>query len=278
MALLLVVSTAFAVLFLNSRGEIRELQVRLAEGQRDLASLEEKAKRNPHWTDRNPGFLNAQFSAFVLLEGTELLDPISLNRTHGELAAAVRRLREDLPVLRTEIPLTIQLVQRSLWLPGNRRAWLDTSWVPILEFPISGVTQVDSPVLEAAARNLTTRALLRSSAGPSIPGWLLVGTSAVIEQGALDGETFWANTGDSEPITVRQISAAPGESDIAGEEFSRAFVSFLIDRSGWETIGQVLTMLGEGKSPEDATLRAFGVSLQDLEVEWRELRASVPAP
>jgi serine/threonine protein kinase len=279
-ALLLVLSGALAILLVNSQAEISELRSALAvaeENSRGRARAHpgpaSGSRQAPEPTTRGGA---SPVSAMIIIAPGEILDPRSTARAHGELTRAVAELTARLPALTRLTPLRVRLVQRPLWQASKRRVWLEATWAPNLEFPVSGITQVETAVLAQAANNLTARTLLRQAAGPSIPGWLLIGTATLLEGGR--GASAEQPVPRTARFSVRAVPSAPGEASAAQEELSREFVSFLVERSGWTGINQVVGLLAEGRSPEEAALRGFGAALEDLELEWANLREPLPAP
>jgi hypothetical protein len=119
---------------------------------------------------------------------------------------------------------------------------------------------------------------LRAAAGPSIPGWLLVGTAGFFERGPRSDEQLKASPENIPSVSIRDISASPREATAAQEQQSQSFVGFLVNRSGATALDRVIKLLRDGKSPEEAVLRSFGASLEDLEEEWGTLKDSGLAP
>ena len=278
-ALLLVVSTALAVFLFNSNAQIHELEAQLAGTQRKLAQIETErvTQRGPQQSHSGDA-VRGPASSLILIEPGDFVAGPTRDQTRMTLAGSAERLVSALPTLGSAIPLRVRLMQTPLWLPDNPRIWSEASWAPVLEFPVSGITQVNSSVTETASDNLTARALLRAAAGPSIPGWLLVGTAAFFERGTRSDEQLEENQETTPSVSIRDISASPREATPAQEQLSHSFVGFLVNRSGPAALDRVINLLRDGRSPEEAVLRSFGASLEDLEEEWDALKDSGLAP
>jgi hypothetical protein len=278
-ALLLVVSTALAVFLFNSNAQIDELQAQLTTTKKKLTQLESQGAPDRDSPQTNPGEAeHSQASSLIFIEPGDFVAHPTRDQTRQTLAESTERLVSILPTLGSVIPLRVRLTQAPLWLPENPRVWDDASWAPVLEFPVSGITQVNSTITETASDNLTARALLRAAAGPSIPGWLLLGTAGFFERGSAAITQPEGNEEGPRSLSVRDVSAVPREATPFQEQLSRSFVSFLINRSGSEALDRVIKLLQDGRSPEEAVLRSFGASLEDLIEEWKALKDSGLAP
>ena len=266
--LLLVLTTGLAFSLFDAYSEVRTLRS-------DLAELTTATERS---TELSPNVL-ASTRSVSTTDSTNEFTWVSLRPgspvahaskvyIHGQLTESVKKLTEYLPAITEHLPLEVTLVHRPISTPDSPRAWTDSAWAPRLEFPISGVTQISDDEIRRMSDNLTARALLRRAAGPSVPGWLIVGIATLREQGPTSGRAWSADAVSKVP--VRAVPSAPREANEEHERVGRQFVSFLLNRGGWSALNELVANLSAGRSPEDAVLRSFGVSLGDLEIEWME--------
>ncbi|MEE2828934.1 MAG: serine/threonine-protein kinase [Myxococcota bacterium] len=269
-ALFAVATVVLSLLLADARSDLREFQSASPEPV-NSPSAEELLVEEAH-SPPPPAGVHAplegvqRWEDLVIITGDEEIASVTRERAHRALTQAVSRLTQSLPSLTDFTPVTVILTSRPLWEATDERTWLSSPWAPQLEFPVSGLTQVGDPVAQAAADNLVARTMLRRAVGPSVPGWLLVGLAAHMEQGKMPtGQWAEARAAGGSP---RKVSAAPGETALAGEEVCRAFLSFLVDRAGWEKIDAYILALSRSRSPEDAAMKVFGAPLVDLEQEW----------
>jgi hypothetical protein len=273
-ALLLVASTALGVTLINSRAELAELRTALAESEAGPEQGQPPARGPGLTSEAHPHLSPGADPRWVRLDTEAQLGTDTKRLVGEQLTRSVRELTERLPTLTRLMPMEINLVYRPLRHPSTERVWTASTWAPRLDFPVAGITQVSPAELAAASDNLTARALIRRAAGPSVPGWLIIGVARLREQGPQgpDPAVQGAPTQDS----VRTVPSAPREASPAQELLSARFVDFLVARAGWPSLDALIAHLASGRSPEDAVLRSFGVSLEDLEVEWSESTGRSP--
>ncbi|MEX0682945.1 MAG: peptidase MA family metallohydrolase, partial [Dehalococcoidia bacterium] len=119
------------------------------------------------------------------------------------------------------------------------------------------------------------------SALGSLPAWLDEGT-AVYGQSDPSGfrEAVERAIDDGEVLSVREISAYPGDPDkvnlFYGEGWS--LVSFLIDEYGEEQFAQLYAEIKSGKRIESALEAVYGFGQDGLEDEWRAANGLAPRP
>jgi serine/threonine protein kinase len=272
-ALLLVLTTGLAFSLFDAHSEVRTLRSDLAE----LVLLREQAAETA--PSASSAIHPPRKSHWVSLRSDSPVNQASRTHVHDEITASTKELTELLPALTDHLPLEVTLVHQPIATRESPRAWTNATWAPRLEFPISGVTQVSDDQLRRMSDNLTARAMLRRAAGPSVPGWLIVGIATLREQGPEDrlAEPEDVVTEVTE-VTVRAVPSAPREANERHEQVSRHFVSFLLNRGGWAALNGLVANLSAGRSPEDAVLRSFGVSLEDLELEWQDHSGESPLP
>lgn len=274
--LLLVLTTGLAFSLFDAHSEVRELRAGLDE----LTSPERhSAETPPTVAGRNSVITtgaSTQDSRWLSLQSDGPLATTSTLRIRKQLRQSVEELTGLLPVLTGYLPLEVTLVHRPVASPESPRAWVNSTWAPRLEFPVSGVTQISDDTLSDMSDNLTARALVRRAAGPSVPGWLIVGVATLREQGPT--KRLDSPSDAVRKVPVRAVPSDPREASESHERVSRLFVRFLIGRAGWPALDGLIANLSAGRSPEDAVLRSFGVSLEDLEVEWAEHSEESPLP
>jgi hypothetical protein len=273
-ALLLVASTALGVTLINSRAELAELRTALAVSEASLEQ-EQPPARGPVLTSEADSHAGAGADPrWVSLEAEAQIATDTQRLVGEQLTRSVRELTEHLPTLNELTPMEINLVYRPLLDPRTERVWTASTWAPRLDFPVAGITQASLAEVSAASDNLTARALIRRAAGPSVPGWLIIGVARLREQG--QAGTGPAVQGGTTQDSVRTVPSGPREASPDQEQLSARFVAFLVARSGWPSLDALIAHLSSGRSPEDAVLRSFGVSLEDLEVEWSEAAGRSP--
>lgn len=129
----------------------------------------------------------------------------------------------------------------------------------------------------------TTRGTLRHElshvaigrlAGPGVPRWFLEGLATVHSGDA------WSRKGPSLVRAAlsdglfsfdalsRGFPARTSDAELAYAQ-SADFVSFLIERGGEDRLGELLRLLVEGRTFDDAVLLTFGERPRALENEWR---------
>ena len=201
---------------------------------------------------------------FLIFDSSLTLDKHVRETAEAELSRSVGAVSQKLTSLGSIFPLEVQITASPLLGPSGEPLWREALWAPRLEFPASGITQVTAAQLSSISRNLITRSALRKACGPMTPGWLLIGLSTLMESGTPEPAAGDVSPGQS----IRSIPAAPGEASQADQERAVSFVDFLVRRGGWESINGVIRALMLGKSSEEALLRTYGVSVEELEAEW----------
>ncbi len=89
----------------------------------------------------------------------------------------------------------------------------------------------------------------------------------IVEQAARNGEL----------IPLRALSASfPSDTDLAILSYaeSSSIIEFILDRYGQEGLTRLVAVFAEGETADAAVQRALGVSLEELEDQWR---ATLPA-
>lgn len=166
-------------------------------------------------------------------------------------------------------PLQVRLSPRALAEPSRPRAWAESTYAPVIEFPAGGVRRRQD--LSLAAHNLVARAAIRSTAGPSVPPWLLVGFSAVLSEGDLPEEEW---TKASEAGLPTAVPVGVRDNPQATEQLLRGFATFIVQRHGWAKVGALLRHLGQGRTLDDAAVRAMQTTTMDIEQDWLEAVAT----
>jgi len=142
-----------------------------------------------------------------------------------------------------------------------------------MEFPVGGVTSEGHPLLEATARLAVAGAVVERVGGERTPGWLRAGLVGYLADGPLpDGEWLAAIQGAGLPTeAVVSLGANPPETT----RLLRGFVTFVVRTRGDAGVQETLALLRQGRTIDDAALRALGTTPSDLEQEWVGLAGGV---
>ena len=205
----------------------------------------------------------------LIFESSLSLDKHVQEIAEAELARAVTSVSETLTSLSGIFPLEVHITASPVLGPVGEPLWREATWAPRLEFPASGLTQITTAQLSSISRNLITRSALRKACGPMTPGWLLIGLSTLMEDRSSQPVAEGLAPGQS----IRNIPAAPGEASSVDQDRAVSFVGFLVRRGGWDGMNGVIRTLMVGKSSEEALLRTYGVSIEELEAEWLRERS-----
>ena len=246
-----------------------QTNAQLQSSQSKVASLESRLLRLATDVVRASSTVQPQL---LIFESSLNLDKHVRETAEAELSRSVGAVLQKLTSLGSIFPLEVQITASPLLGPSGEPLWREALWAPRLEFPASGITQVTAAQLSSISRNLITRSALRKACGPMTPGWLLIGLSTLMESGPLEPAAADVSPGQS----IRSIPAAPGEASQDDQERAVSFVDFLVRRGGWESINRVIRALMVGKSSEEALLRTYGVSVEELEAEWIRERSLAP--
>lgn len=112
----------------------------------------------------------------------------------------------------------------------------------------------------------------------SPPTWLNEGLAMYSEEAAHDGERALVRRAvqRGELLSLAQISGGfPPDPEAANLSYAESLstVEFILDRYGAETVAAFLRAFKDGKTTDEATRQAFGLSLEEFELEWREYLA-----
>lgn len=201
-------------------------------------------------------------SRWFRVEAAPGLDPVEANKALTALDAAASELESRTGLLGRS-PLPLRLTATTMG-SGADRAWVRLPTAPTLEFPGVPGRSTD---LDAAARHLVTRAALRRLSGPALPPWLLFGLAAAYERGA-PGEAELVAAAGARETTPSRVSMSGGAPTASGEPLVRGFAASLVETHGWPGVRTFAELLGRGRTPDDAAIRAFGTTLSDAETEW----------
>lgn len=149
---------------------------------------------------------------------------------------------------------------------GARR-WPSAAYAPVLEFPLGGASGPREASFEPAARLLYGRAAVRRVGGASVPPWLLVGVSLVLEQGPVAPAAV-ADLVQRGQVAPTQLAVTLGANPQSTELLLRSFASWLVDEHGWSKVARLLQSLDRTGNLEGACVAAFGSSPSELEQDW----------
>jgi hypothetical protein len=112
----------------------------------------------------------------------------------------------------------------------------------------------------------------------SPPTWLNEGLAMHSEEAAHDDERALVRRAVQlgELLSLAQISGGfPPDSEVAALSYAESLsaVEFILDRYGPETVPTLLRAFKEGHTTDEATRQAFGLSLEEFEIEWKEYLA-----
>ncbi len=150
---------------------------------------------------------------------------------------------------------------------AGARSWPAANYAPVLEFPLGGASGPTEASFEPAAKLLYARSAVRRAGGASVPPWLLVGLSLVLEQGSIGplAVTDLVQQGQSAPIGLPvELGANPPPTEL----LLRSFASWLVDEHGWSKVARLLESLERTGNLEGAFVTAFGSSPAELEQDW----------
>ncbi len=125
---------------------------------------------------------------------------------------------------------------------------------------------------------LVARAVESPSAAP-VPAWLNEGLAVWAEGGASpDDARFRSAASSGQLLKLRSMGTIPGRGRDIDLFYPQAgaFVSYLHSRFGPEGIAALLEDLDGGKKVYDAAAERWGVSLDDVENEWRVSMGAKP--
>jgi hypothetical protein len=147
------------------------------------------------------------------------------------------------------------------------RSWPAAQYAPVLEFPLGGASGPTEASFEPAAKLLYARSAVRRAGGASVPPWLLVGLSLVLEQGPAGpmAVTDLVQQGQAAPIS---LPIGLGANPPSTELLLRSFASWLVDEHGWKKVARLLESLKRTGNLEGAFVTAFGSSPTELEQDW----------
>ncbi len=108
----------------------------------------------------------------------------------------------------------------------------------------------------------------------SPPTWLNEGLAIYSEEASHDSERALLGrvVQNGELLSLAQISGSfPPDPEAAGLSYAESLstVEFVLDRYGTEALAALLRAFKEGKSTDEATRQAFGLSLEGFELEWK---------
>ena len=142
----------------------------------------------------------------------------------------------------------------------------------------------DPAVVSTTAHELThlITEQLTSNAFSRIPTWLNEGLSMYAE-----GELRPANQSalnaairNNSLLNLRAMSSLPGRPEQVNLFYGEAYsiVRYLIDTYGSEKMSELLATFKQGTSTSDALMKVYGLSLDQLEANWRAAIGAQPAP
>ena len=150
---------------------------------------------------------------------------------------------------------------------AGARSWPAANYAPVLEFPLGGASGPTEASFEPAAKLLYARSAVRRAGGASVPPWLLVGLSLVLEQGSVGplAVTDLVQQGQAAPLGLPvELGINPPPTEL----LLRSFASWLVDEHGWSKVARLLESLERTSNLEGAFVTAFGSSPTELEQDW----------
>jgi len=199
---------------------------------------------------------------------------------------ALSRLEEDAGV-QAERQIRIYLYARSSDFRGalgpNSPEWIGGQALPHLGLIVAHITSSDLgyEVERIIPHELSHRVLYQATHNPyaNNPNWLEEGIAVhnqevadydfpgLVEDAAREGRL----------IPLRALSASfPSDTDLALLSYaeSSSIVEFILEEHGPEGLSALVDVFAEGETAEEGVRRALGITLDELEAQWR---ATLPA-
>jgi hypothetical protein len=151
--------------------------------------------------------------------------------------------------------------------------------------PEYGLFVLGEPVAGSFVHELTHLLVGQAVSSPlaaSVPSWLNEGLAVLSEGETTAGLNSQvsraARSGDL--LKLRSMGSIPGRRDGIALFYpqSGAFVAYLRDRFGPEGLASLLAGINGGLKVHDAALASWGVSLDDIEKDWRVSLGAGPLP
>jgi tetratricopeptide (TPR) repeat protein len=251
-----------------------EAALALAPSHAAAAQLLEKARKDSPLEARYREHWTQHFR--IKVEGA--LDPRTdgegLARTIGDLLeSAYARVGATLAQYPTRTIPVVVYAERDFYEATGAHPWYGGIFDGKIRIPGKRAYGSDPALLASVCTHEYVHACIQSVA-PRAPRWLHEGVAQVLEGKRVDvrviAPTLAANEGPIVP-GLDQLFRTARTSDSAGVvyEMSGSFAGFLFERFGAPAVAEMLRALGEGAPPDDAARRAFGASLETLDLEWR---------
>jgi hypothetical protein len=195
------------------------------------------------------------------------------------------RLEKDAGV-RASQPIRIYLYASNSDFRGvlgpNASEWIGGQAIPPLGIIVANIAPGDErEVKRIVPHEVSHVVLYQATHNPYAgnPNWLEEGI-AVHNQEVADADfpaLVEAAARDGQLIPLRALSSSfPSDADLALLSYaeSSSIIDFILQRYGKEGLARLVSVFSEGETSDGAIQRALGVSLDDLEAEWR---ATLPA-
>ncbi len=193
---------------------------------------------------------------------------LDLPTARAALAALDAAARDIDTTLRTRPGRTpLRFTDAPLLDATGARRWPSAPYAPVLEFPLGGASGPGEGSFTPAAKLLYGRAAVRRAGGASVPPWLLVGVSLVLEQGPV-GPTAVAEFVQNGQLSPTGMAVSLSDNPAPTELVLRSFASWLVEEHGWSKVGRLLESLDRTGNLEGALVTAFGSSAAELEQDW----------
>jgi hypothetical protein len=164
-------------------------------------------------------------------------------------------------------------------LPYNSPEWIGGFADPGMNLIVAGIAPGDGAATEMG-RMLTHEAIHlmvdQATSNPfnSAPRWLDEGLAIIYQevQEQRFGRVLNLAVEEGRLIPVRALrSSFPSDPDLAIQSYaqSQSIVEYLVDEHGYESVSRLLQTYREGVSHEEAVQRSLGMSLDQLDADWK---------
>jgi hypothetical protein len=148
------------------------------------------------------------------------------------------------------------------------RLWPAASTVPDLEYPLGGAGGPGDGSFVPAARLLYGRSALHRASEATLPPYLIVGFSLVLEQGMRPPTAVADLVAEGTDIDPSKLDVVLGSNPARTERLLHSYCSWIVAEQGWPKIGKMLEALQRSGDVELSFIQAFGQSPAEIEMEW----------
>jgi hypothetical protein len=147
-----------------------------------------------------------------------------------------------------------------------------------------GLFVLDHAGVQGVTHELTHLLFGRATNAPTAkrPAWLNEGLAVYFETGsrASSGSRLRGFVRDGRLLSLRSMNSIPGRPEQIDVFYPQAgnFVGYLIERHGEERMRRLVAAFRGGALPLIAVQTAYGVSLDELEAQWRRDVGAAPLP